>query len=171
MTVLDAPAGAHPASVLDRRTPDRARAHGLEYMRVVCVLAELVIAAHVVDALLHQGPASWILRAGWISLTIVLTALGVLSFLRLAQLSAALLAISLGTVATVEGLGISVAHTIKGAASGPDGTGLASAAAGVVLVALGAILVLGRARAWWRLVAIPIGLVYAAYLVRRWPWL
>ena len=87
-------------------------------MRILCVVAELVIAAHVVDALVQQGPASWSVRALWIALTIALAAIGALSFLRLAELPAALVATALGTAAAIEGFGISVAHTIKGAASG-----------------------------------------------------
>ena len=160
MTVLDRPAGAHPTLALDRP-----RASRPTYTRLAYVIAALVIATHVIDALVQHGPASPPPRAVWSALTLLLAAMGVLAFLRLTHIAAALLAIALGTAPSVEAFGISVAHTIKGAASGPDGTGLASAAAGVLLVVLAAIVILARVRAWWRLLAIPIGLGYLAYVV------
>lgn len=163
MTVLDRPAVVRGAPGLDRHTRDEPSVGGRRYMRIACVVAELLIAAHMIDALLQQGPPTWTLRAGWLALTLVVAAIGVLSLLRLAQIPAALLALTLGTGAAVEGFGIGVAHTIKGAASGPDGTGLASAAAGVLLVVLGAVLIVSHLRAWWRLLGIPIGLAYVAY--------
>lgn len=125
----------------------------------VFVLAVAVITIHIADALLQQGPALLAL------LSLSAGLLATLLFLRSGAITRGILAMLIGVVAAIESTGIAVAHTIKGAATRADTTGLASGVAATALVVLGAVLILRRVGGWRRWLAVPVVLAVAVYVV------
>ena len=117
-------------------------------------LAVLVIVLHVVDLLEAQSANA--LTTTWEVVVTLVIAGGVLAgFVLSPRPLRGVLALAIGTGATIEGAGIAAVHLAKGAAADVDYTGIVSLAGALCLIALGAILLTLSVPNWWRLLAFP----------------
>ena len=142
-------------------TARRGRAAVLAY-RAALVL----VAAHAIDALVEKPsdrPLAVEMALG--VLVVVAALIGGVTFVRRGPLGRGVLALLLGTGAVIEGAGVTAAHIVRDGPSGADLTGVPSLIAGVLMLALGTVLVLGRVRGWWRLLAVPAGFALLLWVI------
>lgn len=127
--------------------------------------AVIAIALHAVDTRSIEAAGRGA-AARWTDALLALALAGVAVglFRRAGRPVRAVLALLIGTWATIAGLGITAAHIWKLGFSGADVTGILSLVAGLVLLGLAAVVILQRVRGWRRLLALPVGLLSVAYV-------
>jgi hypothetical protein len=164
--VLERPTYPHtwPAHVTSRHHEANSGRRALSAARLFFA-AVAIIAVHVVDAVVRQGPEGAIARVGLSAFGIALAVLACIAFGRSPRWLRAVLAVGIGFVAGIEGAGVAVAHAIKGTAAGPDGTGLVSTLASVTLVALGTTLIVRSMQGWKRWLSLPAAVLLFVYVV------
>jgi uncharacterized protein len=160
MTALDAPIARDTTS--DHRVKRRTASPRVNTAFAAVLFAASVIAVHLMDALMRQAPTYPVLWVGLCAFGLIAV---LLLFVYSGELTRGLLSLVVGLLAVIEGFGVAVAHTIKGATAGADITGLGSAAAGVGLLVLGVVLILRRVGGWQRWLALPLGFAVLAYFV------
>lgn len=171
MKTMERPARALPGGQPETGTGDTAARRRAAFRTAPLsartgVLAVAFVGLHALDALIEKpGDRAVAVEVG-LAVGVVLATAGVMRTLlrgRAALRGAVTLVV--GTGALIEGAGITAAHIVRDAPSGPDFTGMLSFAVGLVLTVMGGVLLVRHLRRWWRLVAIPGVVVLLLYIV------
>jgi len=96
-----------------------------------------------------------------------ITAVAVLALRDARRLTRGLVALGLGIVGTAVGAGIAVPWLSKSGVTAMGTAGAVALVGGLVLLVAGAAVLVRLARGWWRLAALPVGLVVLAFVI--WP--
>ncbi|MGH2710019.1 MAG: alpha/beta hydrolase [Actinomycetota bacterium] len=132
---------------------------------LVFAVASTLVALHLIDArwgrpLTHSLPARFV-DAGAIAAVAVL---GTFVFRRSGRAVRAILALLIGTAATIAGLGFTAGHIWKLGLSWERAPGVLSLIAGLALLGLGVRLGMRGLRGWRRLLVVPVSVAAIFYL-------
>ena len=126
--------------------------------------ASTLIALHLLDARWSAGERSLPARLVETAAIAITALVAVLVFRRSARVTRSLLALVMGTAATVAGLGFTGGHVWKLGMSWEWVPGILSLGSGLFLLGLGTRLAVRGLRGWRRLLIVPVSIAAIAYL-------